>query len=175
VGNTLPDYTVSLSTNMEWRGLSFYGLIDAVQGFDVWNQPLSWGLFRDNVGIMDQTGVPEAEQKPIGYWRALYGGLSGLVANGEFVEDASFVKLRELSIRYRLTGDQLQGVPGLGGFAGIAFSVSGRNLKTWTDYRGYDPEVGRAGGDTGSAALARVDGFNYPNFRTFSFGIELNF
>jgi TonB-linked SusC/RagA family outer membrane protein len=175
VGNTMPDYTVTFSTNVDWRGFSFYGLIDAVQGFDVWNQPLSWGLFRDNVGFMDQTGVPEADRKPIGYWRALYGGLGGLVANGEFVEDASFVKLRELSLRYRLTADQLSGVPGLGGFAGMAFSVSGRNLMTWSDYRGYDPEVGRAGGATGSAALARVDGFNYPNFRTWTFGLELTF
>lgn len=175
VGNTLPDYTVSLSTNMDWRGFSVYGLIEAVQGVDVYNQPLQWGVFRDNVAFYDQSDVPESERKPIGYWRALYGGLGGLTPNGEFVEDGSFVKLREISVRYRLNADQLSGIPGLSGFNGLALSVSGRNLKTWSDYRGYDPEVGRAGGDTGSAALARVDGYNYPNFRNLTFGAELTF
>jgi hypothetical protein len=175
IGNTMPDYSVSFSTNLDWRGLSVYGLFEAVQGFDVWNQPLSWALFRRNIAMMDQTGVPEAQQKPIGYYDALYGGLGGLVPNGEFVEDGSFLKFRELSLRYRLTADQLSNVPGLSGFGGMAFSVSGRNLKTWSDYRGYDPEVGRAGGSVGSAAIARVDGFNYPNFRTWTFGVEVNF
>ena len=57
----------------------------------------------------------------------------------------------------------------------LAISVIGRNLLTWSAYNGYDPEVGRDGGDTGSAAIARVDGFNYPNFRTFTAAIEVNF
>jgi TonB-linked SusC/RagA family outer membrane protein len=175
VGNTMPDYTVSLSSNLDWRGFSLYGLIEAVQGFDVYNQPLQWSVFRDNVSLFDQSGIPENEQKPIGYWRALYGGLGGLIPNSEFVEDGSFMKLRELSLRYRFNAEQLSGVPGLGGFSGLALSVSGRNLMTWSDYRGYDPEVGRAGGATGSAALARVDGYNYPNFRTWTFGAEVNF
>jgi TonB-linked SusC/RagA family outer membrane protein len=175
VGNTMPDYTISLSSNMDWRGFSLYGLIEAVRGFDVYNQPLQWSVFRDNVALFDQSDVPANEQKPIGYWRALYGGLGGLVPNGEFVEDGSFLKLREMSLRYRFTGDQLSGVPGLSGFSGLALSVAGRNLITWSDYRGYDPEVGRAGGATGSAALARVDGYNYPNFRTWTFGAELTF
>jgi len=175
VGNTLPDYTISLSNNLDWRGFSFYGLIESVRGVDVYNQPLQWSVFRDNVSLFDQSEVPMDERKPIGYWRALYGGLGGLTPNGEFVEDGSFTKLRELSVRYRLTGDQLGNVPGLSGFSGLVFSATGRNLYTWSDYRGYDPEVGRAGGDTGSAALARVDGYNYPNFRTFTFGVELTF
>jgi hypothetical protein len=175
VGNTMPDYTVSLQSTLDWRGFSLYGLLEAVQGIDVYNQPLQWSVFRDNVSLFDQSAVSENERKPIGYWRALYGGLGGLVPNGEFVEDGSFVKLRELSLRYGFGAEQLSRVPGLSGFSGLALSVSGRNLMTWSDYRGYDPEVGRAGGATGSAALARVDGYNYPNFRTWTFGAELSF
>jgi hypothetical protein len=60
-------------------------------------------------------------------------------------------------------------------FSSIGLNVTGRNLFTWSDYRGYDPENGETGGDTGSAAIARVDGYNYPNFRTFAASIEFIF
>ncbi len=174
VGNTSPDYTVSLSSTVNWRGFSIYGLAEAVQGFDVYNQPLQWALFRRNIDEMNQADVPEDQRKPIGYYDALYG-VSGLTPSNVFVEDASFVKLRELSVRYRLGADQLQGVPGLANFSGLGLTATGRNLYTSSDYRGYDPEVGAPGGSTGSAAVARVDGYRYPNFRTWTFGIELIF
>lgn len=173
IGNTTPDYTVSLSSTLNWRGFSIYGLLDAVQGFDVYNQPLQWATFQNYSGIMDQRGKPEAEQKPLGYYAALYNSLAP--TNEHWIEDASFVKLRELSVRYRLTGNQLRAVPIAGAFDGLTFSLSGRNLVTWSDYNGYDPEVGRAGGGVGSAAIARVDGYNYPNYRTLTFGVEVNF
>ncbi|NIO30294.1 MAG: hypothetical protein GTN75_00685, partial [Gemmatimonadetes bacterium] len=96
-------------------------------------------------------------------------------AANTYVEDGSYIKLREVSLRYTLRGDQLANLPGLDVFSGITFSLVGRNLITWTDYRGYDPEIGRGGGDVGSAAIARVDGYQYPNFRTYTLGIELNF
>ena len=175
VGNTSPDYTVSLSSTVDWRGLSFYALVDAVQGFDVYNQPMQWALFRNNIDILDQTGIPQEQQKPVGYYQALYGGLGGLQPSDVFVEDGSFIKLREMSIRYRMTQDQLSRVPGLAMMSGLGLNISGRNLFTRSNYRGYDPEVGAPGGDTGSAAIARVDGFRYPNFRTWTFGVELTF
>lgn len=176
VGNTLPDYSMSLSSRVEWRGFSFYGLFDAVQGIDVYNQPLQWAQFVDNIGVMDQSDVADDQRKPIGYFKnGLYLNQGGLQPSDIFVEDASFVKLRELSVAYRFNQDQLSRIPGLSMASALGFNISGRNLYTWSDYRGYDPEVGAPGGDTGSAALARVDGFRYPNFRTFTLGVELIF
>ncbi len=174
VGTTTPDYSMSLSSTINWRGFSVYGLIDAVQGFDVFNQPLMWAVFENYAGIMDQSGVPENQQRPLGYYSALYA-VSGLGVNSAFTEDGSFVKLRELAVRYRIDGATLARVPGFAYFDGVTLSAIGRNLFTWTGYDGYDPEVGRGGGATGSATLARVDGYNYPNFRTFTFSLELNF
>ena len=46
---------------------------------------------------------------------------------------------------------------------------------TFTSYASYDPETGSGGGEVGSAAVARVDGYQYPNFRTFTGAIEINF
>ncbi len=174
VGNSMPDYSIGFSSTLNWGGLSIYGLLDAVQGFSVYNQPLQWAIFAETAGLYDQTG-PLSEQKPMGYTAAMYGHLGGLMPSSLFTEDGSFVKLREVAVRYRVNQAQLTSIPGLGRLSGVTLSLTGRNLYTWTDYRGYDPEVGKSGGDTGSSALARVEGFQYPNFRTWTLGLELNF
>ena len=57
------------------------------------------------------------------------------------IQDASFVKLRELSASYELP-DQWMGRAGI---TGATLSVAGRNLATWSDYNGIDPEVGLGG------------------------------
>ncbi|HSJ26353.1 MAG TPA: SusC/RagA family TonB-linked outer membrane protein [Longimicrobiales bacterium] len=173
LGNTLPDYSIGLSSNFSWRNFALYGLLHAEQGFSVYNQPLQWATFQSYAGIIDQGHLPEQQRKPVGYYDLLYG-VTGLNPSSRFVEDGSFVKLREVSLSYRITEDMLSSI-GLRGFSGATLSAVGRNLLTFTNYDGYDPEVGRAGGTTGSAALARVDGYNYPNFRTFTFGVEVNF
>jgi TonB-linked SusC/RagA family outer membrane protein len=174
LGNGLPAYKLSFSSNLNWRGFGIYGLVDSWQDFQVYNQPLQWAIFKDLGGIMDQTGVAENLQRPVGYYGQLYN-VSGLRANSFFVEDGSFVKLRELSLRYRLAGETLDRIPGLNTFTGVTFNVIGRNLATWTNYRGFDPEVGIGGGQTGSAALGRVEGYQYPPFRTWTLSLDLNF
>jgi hypothetical protein len=176
VGNTMPDYNVGLSTSLNWKGLTAYALLSRSAGFDVYNQPLQWGFFKRMTGYYDQdANATGYDKKPLGYYDAWYSATGGLGPNDEFVEDGSFTKLREVSVSYRITPDQIGGIPGLNRFDGIGISVVGRNLFTWTDYRGYDPEVGKTGGDTGSAAIARVDGYTYPNFRTFTAALEFIF
>lgn len=84
-----------------------------------------------------------------------------------YVEDASFVKLREVSLSYdiptsvlgrRVSSAQLQ--------------LSGRNLITWTPYSGYDPEVSNFGN---VAAGRNQDVTPFPPSRTFWLGINLVF
>jgi TonB-linked SusC/RagA family outer membrane protein len=85
------------------------------------------------------------------------------------VEDASFVKLREISVSY--TFDQPWVARTLG-MSSIDVRVAGRNLKTWTDYTGYDPEVGGVGGN-----INRVNGYDYFNLpltRSFVITVGLN-
>ena len=176
VGNTIPDFNLNISQNFRYKGINLYALFSHVNGFDVYNQPLQWAVFANYAGIMEQTGIAAERQKPIGYYKAgLYQALGGLNPSSPFIEDATFTKLREVSLSYRFNQDQLSGIPGLRLASGLGISVTGRNLFTWTDYRGYDPEVGKSGGDTGSSAIARVDGYQYPNFRTFTAALELIF
>jgi TonB-linked SusC/RagA family outer membrane protein len=173
IGNTTPDFRWSLGNTFTHRGFRLYALLDAERGFDVYNLPRHWMTFQLYSQEGDQAGLPQDQKKPIGYYANLYRNLTP--KNSHFVEDGSYVKLREVSLGYRLDGTQLAGIPGINNFSGIGLSLTGRNLVTWTNYQGYDPEVGVAGGLLGSAALNRFDGFSYPNFRTWTMAVELNF
>jgi len=70
----------------------------------------------------------------------------GLRTQGNFVEDADFLKLREISIRYNFT-DLLKRHGLTPGVQSISLSVSGRNLWKSTKYSGIDPEVNIYGAD----------------------------
>lgn len=171
LGSAQPDFNMSFSNTVNWGGLSLYGLLDASMGFEVYNQTRQWAMFRNRSGENDQFGKAVEDMKPVGYYSVLYNAAT---VNSEFVEDASFVKLREVALRYAVGADRLRALR-MGGFNRITFGVIGRNLKTWTDYQGYDPEVGVAGGPGGSAVISRFDAYGYPNFRTVSLSVELGF
>jgi hypothetical protein len=84
------------------------------------------------------------------------------------MEDAGYVKLREISIAYTFTQPWVARSLGM---SSVDFRVSGRNLKTWTKYTGLDPET------TSGQSLDRVGGadyFNLPLTRSVVFSLTLN-
>jgi hypothetical protein len=89
---------------------------------------------------------------------------SGLI-DEEYVEDGSFVKLREIMVSYTIR-------PSTRWVRSIEIRVAGRNLLSIDDYRGYDPETSIAGRDTG------VSGFDFgavPIPRTITAGFTIDF
>jgi len=79
-------------------------------------------------------------------------------------------QFRELSLRYTFNRSQLE--PLFGNFIKrVSLSLIGRNLLTFTDYSGYDPEVS----NSGDAAVYRRDNFAYPHIRTLTGAIEIEF
>lgn len=173
VGQALPDYRWSVSQNLRYKRITMYGLLDATVGKSVWNIGRQWSYGDFMHADADQAGRSVADAKPIGYYfRAQStGGIGGLYdvlgPNNQTTEDAGFVKLRELSIGYRIGS--------IGGVGNWNVNLIGRNLKTWTKYKGFDPEVGQGGGDLGSGVLNAVDNFQFPNLRTFTFSIGTSF
>jgi hypothetical protein len=174
-GHSLPDFRWSMSHTAKYKRLSAYVLLDAVHGTDVWNEEMHWSFGDFQSNLEDQNGKTVQQAKPLGYyWRvgppeaAGIGGFYGqLNSNMVSVEDASYLKLRELSLGYHIGR--------IAGYGDWTLSVVGRNLKTWTHYRGFDPEVGQTGGNNGSAVLSTVDGFGFPNLRTFTVGLTTSF
>ncbi|HEY3286960.1 MAG TPA: SusC/RagA family TonB-linked outer membrane protein [Gemmatimonadaceae bacterium] len=174
IGHALPTFHWSFSQNFSFHKFTAYALLDATVGKSVWNEQRQWSLGDFQVSEVDQSKHSIGDAKPLGYYfrAASTGGIGGLydllAPNNNTVEDASFIKLREVSLGYRFGK-----LPGVGGDWTV--SLIGRNLKTWTDYRGYDPEVGLGGGNLGSGALNAIDAFTFPNLRQLTFSIGTSF
>jgi TonB-linked SusC/RagA family outer membrane protein len=176
MGNTTPDFNLTWSNTFRMGSLSLYTLIDGEIGADVYNQTRQWAYRDRRSGNQDQAGKPDGLKKPIVYYQRLYNTNA---SSSWFVEDGSFVKLREASLRYTLDQSLVDRAFGTLGVDGLAVNLIGRNLLTFTDYDGYDPETGvvtnqieQAGG---SSAIGRVDNFGFPNFRTLSASLEIIF
>ncbi|SDR94085.1 SusC/RagA family TonB-linked outer membrane protein [Gramella sp. MAR_2010_147] len=158
IGDPNPDWFGSLINEFRYKNFDLRVQLDAVQGFDVfnWNRRLL-----DNVifGGGSNVGEELLGNRPKGY-----GGAQANIFE-EFVEDGSFVKLREISLAYTFY-EPFTNVDN------IRLSVVGRNLISWDDYSGWDPEINAAGQSNG------VRGFDFagvPIPRTFQFGVNVSF
>lgn len=86
----------------------------------------------------------------------------------EYIEDGGFVKLRELSLSYRFTQPWVHRL----GASTMGLRVAGRNLHTWTNYRGLDPEVNLFATNT---VAQGVDFGNTPLPRSWVIGLNFGF
>jgi TonB-linked SusC/RagA family outer membrane protein len=163
IGNSNPDFNFGISSNLRWRNFTVYGLVDAQVGGDVYNRTNQrmYQYFRS--GDTDQAGRPDELKKTTDYYTALY---AANLINEWFVEDASFLKLRELSVRWRAP-NLSNTVLGNLRVNDLTVFALGRNLLTRTNYKGYDPEAG--------TPLQRIDDFIYPQYRTVTAGVEVRF
>ncbi len=171
IGDVNPDLNLALNSTFQWRGLSVSALLTAVQGGDIYNLTRQWPFNEERDPTFDQRGKPEVEKKPVRYYQAFYNNFD---ANEYFVEDGSYVRLRELAINYQLPSEWVKKLH-LFGFENARAGLVGRNLWTSTNYKGYDPDVTGTSGLSGNPFTYRVDYFTYPQYRTFTFMLELGF
>ncbi len=168
IGDVNPDFSFGIANNIKAFGFGIYALIDGQKGGQVYNFTKQW-MFQDfRHADEDQSGKPQDQKIALPFYS---GGLyNGLVASDYFVESGSYAKLRELSVSYELGARQLDHV-GMARYANsVKLALIGRNLHTWTNYDGFDPDV-TAGNDFNF----RIDGFRYPQFRTFTGQVTIGF
>lgn len=168
IGDANPDFNLSFSSTLNYKRFVISGLVDWVQGGDLYNGTRQWPFFDNRDRIYDQRSKPAEERKPQQYYNFFYNALNGI---DFFVESATYVKLKELSVNYTLNSDQLSKI-GLGGLSEMRLGLIGRNIFTISDYSGYDPEVTGLNGDP---FQVRIDWFQYPQFRTFTGMVEIAF
>jgi len=181
VGNvTLPDGTIQLGQVGDFNPKVIMSLQNTVRykrmhlGF-LWN----WKVGGDNINVTkltyDQAGTTPDWGDPItvdgvattkgAYRLAQFPGHTST-----YVEDASFLKLREVNLTYDVPIEWVR--HRLGGLQSLALTLSGRNLLTFTHYDGTDPEVSHFG----NQPIARnFELFAFPASRTFWFGVNAEF
>lgn len=155
IGDAMPDFTMGFSNDFTFGPLRLASLFDWRKGGDVIN--LTNNYF--DGGLLGDTALGNNRVTQFRAGKAVY------------LEDAGFVKLRELTLAYQLPTSLTQRL-----FNGRAeqarIELSGRNLLTWTDYTGLDPEVS----NFSNVALGRIqDVTPYPPSRSFFFSINTTF
>ncbi|HZE84621.1 MAG TPA: hypothetical protein VE035_09940, partial [Puia sp.] len=95
----------------------------------------------------------------------------------QFVEDGSYIRLKDLSISY-----DLKKLVKVNSISHLSVTLSGRNLLTFTKYSGLDPEntgafdtQGNNLANTRSGAFSGVDYFGVPNLRSYQFSLNVGF
>jgi TonB-linked SusC/RagA family outer membrane protein len=187
-----PKYTMSYSSSMRWHKLSLSGLLDVRKGGSVWNgtrgvldffgtgidtenRTVTNGQYGVNYALKNypttagpgKAVVPFTSAQAWENWFRGDGGGFGSVG-AQFVEDGSFAKLREISLTYTLDNQMFRN---LTGFSSADIRIAGRNLKTWTKYTGFDPEVNLGGAEFLTQGL---DYFINPPTRSFVLSFSLS-
>jgi len=169
-GDPNPKFNMSFINDFSWKNIvnvSFQ--IDWVNGAHLYNQTKEW-MYRD--GIHYDYQVPITIGGQTGAWSAFYRGVYAEVSrNGTknyFYEDASFARLRNLSIAVDLVK-----ATGLKGFRKLQLVLTGRNLATITNYTGLDPEI--SSGSNNSAWDRGTDHNTMPNLRSYQIGLNVGF
>ncbi len=155
IGDPNPKYTATLTNDFRYKKLGLHIQLDAVQGVDVFNADYRTRQGVDNGKIAEQEDLGKL---PRGYIAGIYNIQEFRIDNG------SFVKLRELSLSYSFGK--------LKGLSDLTVTLGGRNLISWDNYKGYDPEVNAAGQST---VLRGIDFGAVPVPRTYNLGIRAKF
>jgi len=196
IANAEADWTGSIRTNFRFKKWQFSALVDHKQGGDVWNGTRgalrNFGTSKDTE-VRGQTFTFGTDYMPgpvagpgagtpvvIGdQWFATENDKDGTYDGGglgngfgpiasQFIEDGTYTKIREISVAY--TFDQPWVASALR-LSSIDLRVAGRNLHTWTDYTGIDPEASLGGAET---LLQGIDYFNNPQTRSIVISVGLN-
>jgi len=173
-----PDFNMAFINSLSFKDyLTFSFQFDWVQGSKIYNQTKEW-MYRDGIhGDFDkQVTINGTTAAYTAYhasaYQNLFGSLFGPGNNATkdyFLEDASFVRLRNISF-----GLDLAKAFKLPKFNKLQLVVTGRNVLTFTKYTGYDPEISSA--TTANSAFDRgVDNHTLPNIRSYQVGLNIGF
>ncbi len=168
IGKGTPDWSFGLNIGFEWKGLDFNMLLQGTVGNQVFNVTRRTDLYYINLPktILNRwTGEGTSDSQP----RFVFDSPNqNYRASDLWVEDASFLRARNVQLGYTLPQKWTQKIA----VQRLRFYVQAENLFTLTKYTGCDPEV--TGGNGFSSDLG-VDRGVYPQSRTFSVGVNLNF
>ena len=158
IGDATPDFQMSFSSDLDYKRFTFGMLWDWKQGGDIIN--LTEFLYDAGQNSIDFVGPGQARQE------AFNDGISQV-----YVQDGSYLKLREVTVAYNLPESFTRGLFG-SSVRNARISLSGRNLLRFTGYRGLDPEVSNFGNQ---AIVRNIDVGPFPPSRSFFFAIDLGF
>ena len=188
IGDPQPDFTYGIGNTFSWKGFDLSIFFNGSYGNDILNltgRELSDVRVNSNllkecagyakIGVIDPN-LPDDD------FRNLYvtnpgsrlPRLSASTTNANnrvsdrYVEDGSYIRLQNISLSYTLPKSLVTKLK----LQNVKVYMNLQNVYTWTNYSGYDPEVGAMYGD---ALMTGVDYGRYPSPRIYTFGLNISF
>ncbi|MEP5601362.1 MAG: SusC/RagA family TonB-linked outer membrane protein, partial [Algibacter sp.] len=177
IGNPNPDFTWGITNNLTYKDFDFNIFFQGSQGGEIFNMTdvqLNNGDANTTYGYYNNawTSTNTNTNQP------RVGNNSSREISSRFVEDGSYIRLKNIAIGYNLPSDILENL----GIEKLRLSISAQNLFTITNYSGLDPEVsyfGDEGGENGNNKSSNTTrGFDfgsYPTVQSVSFSLNLTF
>jgi hypothetical protein len=190
IGNPWPEFFGGMTNTFSYKNFDLSVVLTFVYGNDLYNyvamnnyNPSQINLGRnlfsdaknyahlatngeDDVYITNpETDLPRISYGTNGNWERF---------SDRWVEDGSYIKIKNISLGYNLPSTLLSQQDF---FQNVRFTVSAQNVFTFTDYSGYDPEIGSYVGANASSAnqAIGIDNGRYPLTPTYTFNVKLNF
>ncbi|GEO04454.1 SusC/RagA family TonB-linked outer membrane protein [Adhaeribacter aerolatus] len=170
IGDPNPDFLYNFTSNMSFKNFDLNFIFQGKQGGDIFNvnttavaNSFYWGenQLKDFFNNHWSPANPDPNAKyPKVSSKTIFS------ASDRFVEDGSFLKLRNVQLGYNLPVAQL----GITWLKNLNVYVSGQNLLTITKYSWYDPEVNTRGGS--NSISMGIDNAGYPNAKMYTFGVR---
>ena len=173
VGSPFPDFTWGLNNEFKWKNLSLSVFVNGSQGGQTYFE--AGETLLNSAGVQNQLSLvndrwKSPEEPGNGFMpRAIRSDYAlGMSASSRYLFDASYVRIKDITLSYDFPGfiTQKIGLKGLNAY----FNVS--NVYTFTDYPGYDPEASQSGDSVTSAG---IDSGVYPTPRTYTLGVKVAF
>ena len=165
LGSPIPDFTMGLALNLRYKGFDLGANVYASVGQEIirnYERQQPYANQLDYV-INRWTGPGSTNEHP----RLTTGETRNTSFSDYYVEDGSFVRLRNVQIGY--TFPKNSKILGKLKVESLRFYISGNNLVTLTKYLGFDPDIG------GGTLSAGVDYGFYPQAKTIMGGLNIKF
>jgi len=172
IGNPHPEFTFGFTNNFKYKNFDCSIFLQGSYGNDVMNLTKRAGTtnsslydnqFVDALDYYSATNVTSNNPRPIAD-----ASNTNLLISSRYVEDGSYLRIQNLTIGYSLPQDLISKC----NISRLRFYGTAQNLFTFTNYSGYDPEIGSF---NQNVLLSGIDNGRYPVARTFSLGLNLEF
>jgi TonB-linked SusC/RagA family outer membrane protein len=174
IGNPNPDFTYAFTNNFSYKNFDLNIFFQGSQGgqiFNMTNVQLNNGDanttkdYYNNAWTSTNTNTDQPR----------VGNNSNREISSRFVEDGSYLRLKNIALGYNLPSDLVKKI----GIGSLRLSVSAQNLLTFTSYSGLDPEVNYFGAsgsnNTSSNTVQGFDFGNYPTVKSMNVSVNVKF
>lgn len=170
VGNSYPRFTASITNTFSYKGFGLDIFLYGSYGGNVFNINRyyleGWSQYNKLKYMVNRWTTANIESNIPKQSSNIMRNTPGAASN--YVEDASFLRLKNITISYSVPAAIMRKIKNI---EGIKMYMSGENLYTFTKYTGYDPEVNSFGKSNLSLA---TDLGSYPKFCTIVFGLAIS-